>query len=138
MQKSLTTITSVFSKDDGKTPIPNDQPGTQINDIIVTKNGIVKLLKDLDPHKASGPDGIGAKTLKECADQVADGLVLLFNASLNQGKIPNDWKHAIVTPLYKGGNKNRSKAENYRPISLTSVTCKVLSSMLSIVMSSLT
>ena len=57
---------------------------------------------------------------------MTDGLVLLFNASLKQGRIPKDWKHATITPLYKGGNKNRSKAENYRPVSLTSVTCKVL------------
>ena len=40
--------------------------------------------------------------------------------------IPTDWKHAVVIPIFKGGNKNRSKAENYRPISLTSVTCKLL------------
>ena len=119
-------FTSVFSKDDGKIPMPNDPPGTKMEDITITRNGIVKLLKDLNPHKASGPDGIGARILKECAEQVVDGLVLLFNASLNQGKIPNEWKHAIVTPLYKGGNKNRSKAENYRPISLTSVTSKIL------------
>ena len=31
-----------------------------------------------------------------------------------------------MTPIFKGGNKERSKAENYRPISLTSITCKVL------------
>jgi len=119
-------FTSVFSKDDGTTPTTNGPPGTEIADITITKNGIIKLLKELNPHKACGPDTVGARILKECADQLADGLVLLFNASLKQGRIPDDWKHATVTPLFKGGNKNRSKAENYRPISLTSVSCKVM------------
>ncbi|XP_066931249.1 uncharacterized protein [Clytia hemisphaerica] len=119
-------FTSVFTEDDGTTPTPLGPKGKIINDIIITKNGVAKLLKELNPFKASGPDGIGARILKESADQVADGLTLLFNASLKQGKIPTDWKHAVVSPIFKGGNKNRSKAENYRPISLTSVTCKVL------------
>jgi len=117
---------SVFSKDDDTTPITSGPAGTNIDNLTVTKNGIIKLLKDLNPHKASGPDGVSARILKECANEVADGLVFLFNASLKQGKIPDDWRHANITPLFKGGNKNRSKAENYRPISLTSVTCKIM------------
>ena len=48
----------------------------------------------------------------------------LFQASLDQGVVPPDWKTANVVPLFKKGDK--SKAENYRPISLTSITCKVL------------
>ena len=38
----------------------------------------------------------------------------------------DEWQKAIVTLIFKGGNKDRSKAEKYRPISLTSITCKVL------------
>ena len=51
---------------------------------------------------------------------------MIFQASLHQCNIPNDWRKAIVTPIFKGGNKDRSKAESYRPISLTSIACKVL------------
>ena len=90
------------------------------------KNGILKLLNDLDPTKASGPDNVSTRILRECADDISDFLVLLFTASLKQGKIPDEWKQAIITPIYKGGNKNRSKAENYRPVSLTSTTCKIM------------
>ena len=64
--------------------------------------------------------------MKECAEQVADTYVLLFNASLKQKTIPDDWKHALVTPIHKGNNKSKSQAENYRPVSLTSITCKLL------------
>ena len=52
--------------------------------------------------------------------------MLLFNASLYQGKIPDDWRQALIAPIHKAGNKNKTVAENYRPVSLTSVTCKVL------------
>ena len=117
---------SVFSTDDGTTPDVNDSEAPTMDTITFTKNGILKLLKQLDPTKASGPDGISTRMLKECCNEVVEALVLIFSASLKQGKVPDDWKNAIITPLYKGGNKNRSKAENYRPVSLTSVTCKLM------------
>ena len=94
-------------------------------------NGVLKLLGELDPHKSTGPpDEVSAKLLKELAEEVADPLVLIFNASLTQESVPDDWKHATITPLYKGGNKNRSEAESYRPISLTSITCKIVEHVL--------
>jgi len=46
------------------------------------------------------------RILKECSDEISDALVLLFTTSLKQGKIPEEWKHAIIAPLHKGGNKN--------------------------------
>ena len=51
-------------------------------------------------------------------------MALLFQASLNQGKIPTVWKNANVSPIFKKGD--RHKTANYRPISLTSIICKVL------------
>ena len=53
-----------------------------------------------------------------------DLLQIFFQASLDQGVIPSDWKSANVVPIYKKGEKN--KAENYRPVSLTSMMCKLL------------
>ena len=47
-----------------------------------------------------------------------------FNISLKEGIVPAEWKEANVTPLFKKGS--RSKTENYRPVSLTSVLCKLL------------
>ena len=55
---------------------------------------------------------------------MADIYVVLFQASLDQGILPADWKSANIVPLFKKGNK--SLPENYRPISLTSLTCKIL------------
>ena len=64
--------------------------------------------------------------MKETADEVAIGLVLIFQASLNQANILDEWWKVLVTPIFKGGKKDHFKTENYRPISLTSKKCEVL------------
>ena len=69
---------------------------------------------------------VSARFIKEVADEIAPALTLLFNASLCQGLITNAWKEALINPIYKPGKRDRGNAENYRPISLTSVTCKIL------------
>ena len=81
-------------------------------------------MKDLDPFKATGPDSIPPYILKELADQFAPVYQILFQASLNQGTIPNDWKKAHITPIFKKGDP--LQASNYRPVSLTSIPCKLL------------
>jgi hypothetical protein len=79
---------------------------------------------DLKPHKAPGPDKIPTRLLKLASAELSPGLANLFQLSLDQGQIPLDWKTALVSPVFKKGN--RSPPSNYRPISLTSVSCKVL------------
>ena len=86
--------------------------------------GAYKLLHGLNQHKATGPDEISTKFLKEMAAPVTPALTFIFHASLNQGQTPEDWKLANVSPIFKKGNK--SKPANYRPVSLTSVCCKVI------------
>ena len=108
-------IESLFSKTE-RTP--------NMEHIHVTSPGIKKILGKLDPHKALGPDNIPGIFLKICAVNMADVFSFLFQASLDQGVVPPDWKTANVVPLFKKGDK--SQPENYRPISLTSITCKVL------------
>ena len=73
---------------------------------------------------SSASDGIPGKILKTCANELADAYRLLFQASLNQGVVPDDWKDASVVPLFKKGD--RSRAVNYRPVSLTSISSKLL------------
>lgn len=101
---------------------PSQYPN--ITDLQVHPNGVSKLLKDLNPHKAGGPDNIAPTILKECANELGPALSLLFQASLNQGTVPPDWKTAMITPLFKKGD--RSKASNYRPVSLTSICSKIM------------
>jgi hypothetical protein len=51
-------------------------------------------------------------------------LMRLFNTSINNSRVPDDWKSAIVVPIYKAGDKG--DVNNYRPVSLTSVVCKII------------
>ena len=59
------------------------------------------VLKSLDPNKATGPDEIPARILKETATTIAPSLCKLFNRSLGEGYILSGWKLADVVPVYK-------------------------------------
>ena len=114
---------SVFIvKKDGSIPISTslypDMP-----DIQVTTPGVLKLLSQLDIRKSMGPDGISPRILKETSHEVALILTFIFNQSLSSGVVPQDWRSANIFAMHKKGPKDL--AENYRPISLTSICSKV-------------
>ena len=69
-------------------------------------------------------DGIPPKLLLEIVEQISIPLTTVFNLSLEEGIVPLEWKEANIIPLFKKGSRNKS--ENYRPVSLTSVICKLL------------
>ena len=96
--------------------------------IEISINGILKLLYNLKPSKAAGPDKIRPLILKELRVELAPIIKVIFERSLETGKLPTDWCKADVTPIYKKGDK--SLASNYRPISLTCILCKVLEHIL--------
>jgi hypothetical protein len=77
--------------------------------------GVLKLLLNLNPHKDTGPDQLSTRFLKEMATSITPSLTLIFQTSLERGKVPDDWKTAHVTPIFKKGDK--SKPSNYRPVS---------------------
>ena len=120
----LRQFKSVFSTEDNN-PLP-DIPHTSppIDQIQISPIGIAKLLKDLKPHKAPGPDAIPNLVLKTCADSVSKSLSTIYQSSLDSGTLPDDWLTANISSAFKKGD--RHLAENYRPISLTSVPCKIL------------
>ena len=77
---------------------------------------VESVLKALQTGKASGPDAINNRILKELAKPLSFPLSDLFNASLIKGKVPALWKQANVTPIHK--KNDPSDITNYRPISL--------------------
>ena len=83
-------------------------------------------MQSLNPNKATGRDGIPPRILKEFAKEIAPILSIIYQASIDTGHLPADWKTANISPIYK--KSDRTKASNYRPFSLTSVIspCKVL------------
>ena len=92
--------------------------------IKISEAGIVNLLKNLKPKKATGPDRIKPVVLQELREELAPILKVLFERSLESGAVPLIWNSANVSPIFKKGEK--SAAANYRPISLTCILCKVM------------
>ena len=90
----------------------------------IGQEGILKLLKNLSPHKAPGPDGIHPFVLQKCAHEIAPILTKIFDQSISTGTLPSAWSTTNVAAIYKKGS--RTDPTNYRPVSFTSVCCKVL------------
>jgi hypothetical protein len=93
-------------------------------DIQITENGVAKLLHNLNPHKAAGPDNITPRVLKELSSEVSSILTLIFRKSYDTGDLSNIWKSAFVCPIFKKGKK--FDVINYRPVSLTCIACKIM------------
>ena len=90
----------------------------------MTDEGVRKLLQKSNPRKASGPDMVPARLLKECSEELSPILTIIFNKSLQTGTVPDDWKTANVSAIFKKGQ--RHGPANYRLVSLTCLCCKIL------------
>ena len=95
-----------------------------LSDLTLTVSQVLDVLANLDASKATGPDEIPARILKEIAHEIAPSLCELFNKSLRLGSVSTDWKLANVVPVFKSDSKEH--AENYRPISLLCLVSKVM------------
>lgn len=119
-------FSTVFTHEQDFNNIP--QTGScGLQSIAVTEELVLKRLLKLKQDKSPGPDNLHPMLLRQTAHVIATPLSLIFNKSLNEGILPDDWKCANVAPIYKKGPK--LEPENYRPISLTSTVCKVLESI---------
>ena len=96
--------------------------------IVIQVDDVVKKLKGLNTNKSSGPDEINPKLISELAEILSEPLTILLNSSLRSGKIPKEWKTAVISAVFKKGSRNI--AGNYRPISLTCVLCRIMESSL--------
>ena len=124
---SYLSANSSFS--DSNAPDPPTQPlSNPIPSIIISACKVCRVLHSLKTNKPSGPDGIPPRFLKEFADELVPVLCHLFCLILISCTYPSSWKHALVQPVPKKGD--RSNPSNYRPIALTSAVAKVFETLL--------
>ena len=124
---------SVFTKEDLSTiPEPENVFTSSSNQekikIHISEELVYKKLDELNVNKCVGVDDIHPKLLYELRYELQKPLCKLFKLSIETALIPQDWRDANVTPLFKKGSRNM--AENYRPISLTSIIGKILESII--------
>lgn len=102
--------------------------GPQMADITISRQIVEHKLQALKPTSAPGPDDIHPRMLIELRRTLSVPLTLLYRRSLDTGVLPVIWKQAQVVPIHKKGSKQ--DPGNYRPVSLTSVLCKVLEALI--------
>ena len=118
------SFSSVFNNEVHNNPHPHQICSSQIDEIIITPDAVCQILLSLNPNSSLGDDGVHPRFLKLLADELSYPLSVIFNSSLQTGVVPVEWLSSIVVPIYK--KSSRFDPLNYRPISLTSVPCKVL------------
>ncbi|GAB0209598.1 mitochondrial enolase superfamily member 1 [Grus japonensis] len=95
---------------------------------LVEEDRVREHLGKLDIHKSTGPDGMHPRVLRELADVMTRPLSIVFERSWRTGEVPEDWRKANVTLVFKKGKKE--DPGNYRPVNLTSIPGKVMEQLI--------
>ena len=120
---------SVFSIDDGISIDPtNSNPPDLSESVLFDSHGVLRQLQTLDTRKGAGPDMLSPALLKFLAPHIYQTLTNIFQYSYDKHQVPTDWRTAHVVPIFKKGKK--TDPLNYRPISLTSIVCKIFEHIL--------
>ena len=94
-------LTDVFTKSEHSQVPLLDRSATFMEDIVVTKEGVTKLLKNLNPSKALGLDELHPRVLTELATELGPLFAHLFQQSIDKGEIPKEWSLANIFPCSK-------------------------------------
>ena len=89
----------------------------------IQSDEILSLIRNLNPNKATGSDGISGQMLILCDNSVVLPLKIIFGNILETSTYPDLWKLANVTPIFKKNDKQL--IQNYRPISLLPICGKI-------------
>ena len=92
-------------------------------DIVFNSEDIGKVISGLDSNKAHGHDMISIHMLKICGESIHKPLEYIFQASLNDGRFPPEWKKDNVLPIHK--KEDEQTLKNYKPIALLPIGAKV-------------
>ena len=117
--------------DDGKLPPLQDltpSNDVQLSSIYFNSSDVHEVISKMNSTSSPGPDGFPPILLQKLNDYLCLPLSILFSLIFQCGQLPDIWKSAIVKPIFKKGNS--SDPNNYRPISLTSIVCKIFESII--------
>ena len=118
----------VFTIDDGSAPNIPSYSTNLMNDFEISADDVLLAVKNSKDKISRTPEEIPTYFIKRVISTILQPLVILFNRSLKCGLVPSQWKHSIIIPIFKKGD--RSNPKNYRPISQTSSFCRLLESIL--------
>ena len=121
---------TVFTRNDGELPTKEDITEERLEDIEITEGKVEAIIESLRVCAATGPDGIGNRTIKELKAQMVKPLTMIFRKSLDDGEVPDDWKVSNIAPIFKKGS--RTEPKNYRPVNLTSNVCKIMEKLVKV------
>ena len=101
-------FSSVFTHEDRSAiPEPEGVSIPPLPDLTIYKEGVLKLLQNLNPNKAQGPDNIPQWILQSCAEEIAPVLQDLFQDSIDRGHLPTQWRKANICAIFKKGDKSQ-------------------------------
>jgi hypothetical protein len=126
-------FSSVYTAEDNAripeaTQVFNGDTDQELRDIQFTGSEVLNKINKLKNGKAPGDDGFIPEFLKRIGDYISEPLAKIFNLSMQEGIVPEDWRIANVAPLFKKGS--RKVPGNYRPVSLTSYVGKLMETLI--------
>ncbi|XP_054865475.1 uncharacterized protein LOC129348636 [Amphiprion ocellaris] len=105
-------------------PPPSPLPLPPSPCLSITADQVRSELKKIKTRKAAGPDGISSRLLRDCADQLCQVLLHIFNLSLSLERVPVLWKTSCLVPVSK--TRNPREPNHFRPVALTSHLMKTM------------
>jgi len=102
--------------------------GPNIENVSFDSSKVLHKLQMMKTDGSPGPDGLHPMVLVNCAASVAEPLAIMFQESFQSAILPSDWKSANIVPIFLKSDK--TDPNNYRPVSLTSVPCKIMESII--------
>lgn len=121
--KTLWTSESTPETERRETIIPDQE-----EEIKITLEELEEALRKTKNGKAPGSDGINSELIKNASRKFKVRLTRLYNRILKEGKIPSEWRGAIVVPIFKKGD--RENLANYRGISLLNTGYKIFAKII--------